>query len=136
VAVRFLLPNYVTLAHAFYSMTAIRLGSGRAICPKLLRTITRENRLLRGGAWPAIGGQVADQGRGAADRGERREVAGAVAQCLIGVEPPRVGAVVNVALLRPGVARETVSARIASLSTELDNADGEPTIHVFMDEIR
>jgi len=50
-------------------------------------------------------------------------------------EPPRVGTVVNVALLRPGVAKETVPARIASLSVDPGNADGDPIIHVYMDEI-
>jgi hypothetical protein len=49
-------------------------------------------------------------------------------------EPPRVGTVVNVALLQPG-ANETVPARIASLSLDPDNGDGDPIIHVYMDEI-
>jgi hypothetical protein len=49
--------------------------------------------------------------------------------------PPRVGAVVNVALLRPGVAKETIPARVKSLSVDPDNADGDPITHVYMDEI-
>jgi hypothetical protein len=50
-------------------------------------------------------------------------------------EPPRVGTVVNVLLLQPGVTDETVPARIASLSVDPDNGDGDPIIHVHMDEI-
>jgi hypothetical protein len=50
-------------------------------------------------------------------------------------EPSRVGTVVNVALLRPGVDKETVLARIASVSVDPD-ADGDSIIHVYMDEIR
>lgn len=46
-------------------------------------------------------------------------------------EPPRVGAVVKVALLKPGVAKEIVEGRIASLSVEPDNADGNLVIRVF-----
>jgi hypothetical protein len=42
--------------------------------------------------------------------------------------------VVNVALLQPG-ANETVPARIASLSLDPDNGDGDPIIHVYMNEI-
>jgi hypothetical protein len=43
--------------------------------------------------------------------------------------------VVNVALRRPGAANETVPARIASLSVDPDNSNGNPIIHVYMDEI-
>jgi hypothetical protein len=43
--------------------------------------------------------------------------------------------VVNVLLLQPGVADETVAARIGSLSVDPDNGDGDPIIHVHMDEI-
>ena len=51
-------------------------------------------------------------------------------------EPPRVGTVVvvNVAL-QPDLPNETLPARIASLSLDPDDADGNPVVHVYMDEI-
>jgi hypothetical protein len=45
-------------------------------------------------------------------------------------EPPRVGTVVNVI-----VADETVPVRIGSLSVDPSEAEDDPIIHVYMDEV-
>ena len=45
-------------------------------------------------------------------------------------EPPGVGTVIDVV-----VADETVPARIGSLRVDPSDADGNPIIHVYMDEI-
>jgi hypothetical protein len=50
-------------------------------------------------------------------------------------KPPGVGSVVTVALRRPDATNETVPARIASLKADPAKADGDPIIHVYMDEI-
>jgi hypothetical protein len=42
--------------------------------------------------------------------------------------------VVNVAL-QPDLPNETLPARIASLSLDPDDFDGNPVVHVYMDEI-
>jgi hypothetical protein len=57
-------------------------GIGGLLCRDRQRRAKAGLRLFRGRAGPTLSGQAAQQRRGAADRGEYRQAAGAIAQAL------------------------------------------------------